>query len=315
MDSGTQDVVSVAMESTYGTAVTPTTSIPINPSDGLQVKQDVNAVESIKGTLPKNKLMYHGKTGFEGAFELASYPSAIGFFLKSAFGAIADTTLEASTSYKHTFTEASPKPGMTLEQKIGANITKRFSGALVKALKLTGKAGDLITLHADMLAKGQADATAITASFASLRPFNFADIATLSIAGTDIKGKIDSFEIDYDNATQMFYGLGSTSPQDRYSKGSTIKGKLETFVDSATASYLADLIAGTERALILDIVGDAFGATSHYELKVTISQCNFTSVKTPIKNDYNAMTIEFEAREDATNGLIKVELTNGVTTY
>lgn len=314
MESGTNNQVSIGKESTYGTAVVPSLSLPINASDGIAMKQEVIGVESIKGTNPKNKSMFLGKQSFEGGYELGVYPQSVGYLLLSALGGVSDATVEAGTVYKHTFTESATKPGLTVEQVVGT-ITKRFAGWIPNKIKISGKVGGLITINASGFAKGSATETKISKTYETVRPFTWADITTLSIGGTDIKAKVDSFELEYDNGVEMFYGLGAVTPQNRFPKSSTLKGKIECFVDAVTAEFLDDMIANTQNELILTMVGETVGSISSNTLKLTASKCSFTKFETKMGFGYNALSLELDASEDATNGLLKVELTNGTASY
>ena len=58
------------------------------------------------------------------------------------------------------------------------------------------------------------------------------------------------------------------------------------------------------------MTGASIGSSSFNILKLTASKCAFTKVEQKLDFDYNALSIEFEAREDSTNGLVKTELTN-----
>jgi len=314
MDSGTQNQISLGIESNYGQAVVPALSLPINASDGINVRQEVVGVESIKGTNPKNKAMFLGKQSFEGGYEVGVYPQTIGLLLKSAFGTDTPSTIEAGAVYKHTFSESATKLGLTIEQQIGT-ITKRFAGWIPNKLKFSAKVGGMVTCAATGLAKGQADATKISKTYETNRTFNWADIATLSIGGTDIKAKVDSFEFEYDNGVEMFYGLGSITPQDRFPKSSTIIGKIECFIDATTDDFIEDMIDGTQKEIIIDIQGDDIGSVSSTALKFTISKCSISKFETKLGFGYNALSIEFQASEDSTNGLIKTELTNTTASY
>lgn len=305
--------ISIGQESAWGTAVTPTVSLPVNPSDGISPKAEPVGVEAIKGTPAKNKAFFKGKASYEGSFEMGLYPNAIGYLLKSAIGSVSETTPEASV-YIHTFAEAVTKPSLTVEQNM-ANYVKRFAGFVADGFKISGKAGEGIMFAVTGQAKTSADATAITAAYETRRPLSFADVKTLSIAGTDIKAKVEDFEIEYKNDLNMFYGLGSVDPAGKYVKASEVTGKLTMYLDSATKSYLADLIALTEREVILEIEGDLVGATLKDNLKITLSKCAMSKFETKIDTDYNAISLEFVCREDTTNGLLKVVLQNGVAAY
>lgn len=307
--------ISIAKETTYGTEATPVLSLPVNASEGIQVNQEILGHEAIKGTAPKNKAFFKGKQSYSGGYEMALMPNSIGYILLSALGAVVDSTVEAGAVYKHVYTEGATRAGLTIEQKIGT-ICKRFAGFIPSNIKISAKVGGLVTVTLTGQAKGQADATAITKTYETLAPMNWAEITTLSIGGTDIKAKVDSIEIEYDNGLEMFYGLGSVSPATKYVKQSTCKGKIEAYVDASTDDYLASLIAGTEAELILLITGTAtIGSASHSIFKVQIPKTAFNKVSTKLDFGYNALSLEFEGREDATNGLVIMELTNTTATY
>jgi hypothetical protein len=201
-----------------------------------------------------------------------------------------------------------------MEQQVGT-ITTRYAGWIPNKLKFSGKVGQLISLNASGFAKSQASATKITKTYETGRPFTWADVSVLSIGGTDIKAKVDSVELEYDNGVEMFYGLGAITPQNCFPKQSTIKGKIECFVDATTDDYLATMTVGTQAELILTLTGDTIGSVSAYLLKFTASKCSWNKFETKMGFGYNALSLEFEASEDATNGLIKVELTNTTATY
>lgn len=307
--------ISVAKEATYGTPATPILSVPVSASAGIQIDQAEVGIEAIKGTAPKNRAFFKGKQTLSGGYEMPVYPNSFGYFLLSLLGTDTPSTVEAGAVYKHTFTEGAARSGLTIEQKVG-EIVKRFSGYVPSNLKLTAKVGELIVASITGQAKSQADATAITKSFETTNALNWADITVLSIGGTDIKAKVDSIEIEYDNGAEMFYGLGAVTPQVNYIKQSTVKGKIECYVDATTAAYLTSLIAGTESEIILTITGSqVIGSASAPTLKIQIPKTVFSKTTTKLDFGYNALSIEFEAREDATNGLIKAELTNTTATY
>lgn len=312
---GILNQISIAKEATYGTEVTPVISLPINSSDGIQVEQEMIGIEAIKGTAPKNKAFFRGKQSFSGGYEMGLYPNSIGYILLSLFGADTPSTIESSAVYKHTFSESSSRPGLTVEQKIGT-IVKRFAGYVPSNLKLSTKVGGLVLATFTGQAKSQADGSAITKTYEATKALTWEHVTTLSIGGTDIKAKIESLEVEYDNGLEMFYGLGSVNPATKYGKQSVCKGKIEAYVDSATDDYLTNLLAGTESEIVIDIVGtETIGSASHPELKLTISKTAFTKIATKLDFGYNALSLEFEAREDATNGLVKVELTNTTASY
>lgn len=307
---GILNQVSIGKEATYGTAVAPTVSIPIRPSDGIQPQRDAVGVEAINTTAPKNKSIFGGVLSYNGGFEADFYPTSVALLLLSALGDVSSALVGGETLvYKHTLTEAVAKKGLTLEQKIGS-LVKRYAGFVASRITIGGKVGEAISFSFEGGAKSEADATAITPVYETTRPFNFADVATLSIGGTDIKAKASEFEFEYKNGLDFFHGLGSAEPQDKFVGQSELTGKITLLMDGTTKAYFEDLLATTESAIILDIVGDAIGTASHYEFKLTIPKAAISTFSSKLDFGYNAIDLEFVAREDATDGLVKAELTN-----
>jgi len=310
---GVANSLSLGKESSWGVAVVPTVSIAIKPSNGLTVNQDLISIEGINTKPSKNKLMALGKRNYKGSYTVPAYPTALGFLL-GAVSVDTPATVETGAVYTHTFIDNITKPAYTVEQYLSA-VSTRYAGVNFISFKISGKAGEEIDIAVDVIGKTQATAGPITQSYETNRPFNFGDITSLSIGGTDIKAKVTSFEIDYTSGLDHFWGMGAVEPAKAYAKQSECKGKLTLYLDSVDVSYFADLIAKTERAIVLTITGDAIG-TSHFNtLVITLSQCDFSKFNTKFAFDYNAVDIEFEAREDATNGIFKAVLTNTTATY
>lgn len=305
--------ISIAKESAYGTPVTPTISLPVKESDGIQTNQDVVAIEAIKGTAPKNKGFFKGKRTYEGGFDTDLYPQNLGLIFLSTLGAVQTAVANGETIvYNHTFTETVAKKSLTVEQKIGS-LTKRFAGFIVKSIKMAGKVGETISLSFEGIGKTSADATAITASYETTRPFNFNDVASLKIATVDYKAFIEDFELTYDNNLDVFHSMGAVDASVPYVKPSEVKGKFTLYLDSTTDDLLTQFEAVTEGAIELTLTGDAVGSASHYGLVLTLPKCAIKKFETKLSFGYNAISLEFEAREDSASGLIQIVVTNTVT--
>lgn len=306
--------ISIGQESAWGTAVTPTVSISVLPSDGLQAVQEAQDVEGIDGNPAKAKDFFSGKRTFEGGIEMPAYPQALGYFLKSLLGAVNTTAPEASVKL-HTYSETVAKPSLTLEQAIGSNFSKRVAGVVARGMEISAKTGEIVNVKFDLIGKSIADSTKISGAYETRRPFNWTDISTLSIGGTDIKAKCEEFSISYNSNLEVFHGFGSYDPQNFYAQQSEVSGSMTLILDASTKAYITSLLSTTQAEVILTMQGELVGATLKDMLRITLSKCAFTKAETPLDFGYTALSLEFKARRDATNGLIKVELQNGVTSY
>jgi hypothetical protein len=312
---GLVSAVSIAQETTYGTAVTPTTTVVVKPSAGFRIAQGVKGVEAIDGRIPKNRSFYKDKALYPGSLSLDVAPLSIGYFLKSLFGGYGVATVEAGAVFKHSFTEAITKPSLTIEQKMDIE-TRRYAGCIAKSMKFSAKVGSTLDVAAELQAKSQAIATPITAVYDNKRPLNFVDVNQVLVNGTDLKAYIDSIELEFDNSLEMFHGLGSADPANRYVKPSLYKGKMNLYYDTNTKNLIVNQIGNT--ALPLDIIfqGDAIGASSNDKLRFYAPKCTFKKYETKLETGYNQLVLEFESAYDvATSQAILVELTNVLTTY
>lgn len=312
LTAGISNIISVGLESTYGTPATPVLSIPVAPSAGLKVEQELIGVQGFNGNPAKNKFLVNGKQSISGGYELPVYPRSIMYFLLSAMGKDTVSEVQTDVVFKHTYSELATKPGLTVEQNLGASSVKTFGGYVPSKLKLSCKVGEALNCSIDGLAINHAtQGSPITPVFEAGAPFNWEMLDTMTIGGTDILPFATSFELEYDNGLEMFYSMGQLLPRDRYAKGSTLTGKIEAALDDETMEAFDDMVAANgDTALILTFNGATIGSASTYTFKITVSGNRYKSFETKLDEDYNKVTITFEAYQHATDGLLKIELTN-----
>lgn len=65
MSAGVQSAISFKKESTWGTAVVPDKSIPVRPTGGIDIKQDIQMIPAIRGQLQKHYDAIKGQVGYE----------------------------------------------------------------------------------------------------------------------------------------------------------------------------------------------------------------------------------------------------------
>lgn len=321
MSAGVLSQISFGLESVWGTPVVPDKSIGVQPGDGIQTDNDVQFVDSIKAQLAQHSASYKGATTHEGEYELDLIPGYVGYFIKSALGAVASAAKSAPNAavYDHTFTEAESKPSLTIEQSVG-EITRRFAGAIVHSLNFSCEPGGRLMLTPGIRAKSTAPATKIAAAYeaATIRPFTFADLNSstgLKIGGSGLAG-LRSLDFTYENNHTLLHGFGSNDPQFNYAKGSTIGGSLEFYLDTNTAAKYADYLNKTTQALQLTFTGDTIGDSANYGLDIIIPKATFVTASYPINDEYAQLTVDFEGEYDQTTSkLLSIILTNLLTNY
>jgi len=315
MSAGQLNQVVVGKETTWGTPVTPNKAIPVRFTGGIQTDIDLQAISPVKATIAKDHDTFKGAQTHEGSFEMDFFPDNCGYFLISAMGGIS-SALKGGESivYNHTITEAETKMALTVEQVVGENV-RRYAGSIVESFKISGKVGEAIALEANLKAKSQASATKVTPSYLTARPWNWAD-ATVKIGGVS-QTNVIAFELEYNNNIDFVHALNaSNDPAFNVIKGSEVKGKIEFYLDATSLAELNDYLAKTNNALAIELVGDAIGVGSNNKLVVTVPKIYYTKGETPINEEFNKLTLEFQGVYDtATSKLLDMVLTNLVTAY
>lgn len=316
MSSGIFNYIGLGKELVFGTAVAPSVFLAIKESDGVKVNVDTQMVEAITGSPAKNKDAFRGKVEISGGLEADIKPNALGHILLSAMGAVNTVaTYGESLVYTHTFAESATKQSYTIEQKYG-EIIKRYNGFVFKNFKIATKAGESVNISAEGMGKNQTDQSpASTPSYETSRVFNFADVSLVKIGSLDITAKVEELEVEYDNALGSFYAVGDNFLKSTYPGASEAKGKLVVYLDDATKALYEDYLAGTRRTIEIKIEGATIGNASKNTLRLVITDAAMTTNDTSLDMDYNKLEVEFEAIEDATDGILKVELTNLISAY
>lgn len=316
-NEGILNQISIGVESSLGTPVAPTISLPVLPSDGVKTEQAPVPVEAIDTTPAKNKGFVQGLREYPGSFEMNAYPQALGYLFKSIFGDVT-SALEASETavYKHDFAEVVSKAGLTVEQVIGTSV-ERFTGFVVGKVTIEGKVGEAIKITFEGRALSVASNTKITPTYEVSKVFDWTDVQSIAIGGTDIKSAIEEFSIEYSVDLNNFHGFASNGePSILYIKNSEVKGSMNGYQDTNTLGFLTNFRDVDESDLVITIEGDeTIGTVSKNKLVVTVPKIAFSKHEMPIDVEYNQVALEFEARKDETNGLIKAQLINEVSSY
>lgn len=89
MSAGQLNQLSFKKETTWGTAVVPDKSIPVDFTGGIQTDNDTQLIDNITARLAKNQDAFIGARKHEGEFELELFPDYPAYFLASALGGVA----------------------------------------------------------------------------------------------------------------------------------------------------------------------------------------------------------------------------------
>lgn len=319
MSAGVRSSVSIGLETTPGTPVTPNKSIDVRAGDGIQTNVDLQTVPSIRGNLAKEQDAYKGNQSHEGSYEFDFRPGYVGYFLKSLFGSVNSVAKSAPNAavYDHTFSESETAVALTVEQAVD-QIVRRYAGAFVTKLKLSCTTGENLMGSVDITAKSTASATAITPAYETVRAFNFADCLTtngVTIGGTAYD-EVQKLELEIDCNGKYEHAMGSNDPSFYYKGGFTVSGKFELYMNADSAAKFTDYLNKTERAIEFAFTGDTIGSSSNYKMAVSVPRGLFEVATFAIREDYNLISISFKGIYDPTTSkVVSAVLTNITTNY
>lgn len=315
MSIAQQNHIGIGKESVYGTPVAPEVYLPVKEVKGISIDMDKKFVEAVIGTAPKNKSAFNGLSVINAEYEMDLYPESIGHVLYGALGGkTTDVAEYESVVYRHIFSEAWAKPSYTLEEKFG-DICKRYAGAGWKSFSVEAKKGEAVAFSFQGMGSTQADDAGTTPAYETGRPFNFEDLVTLQIGALDVLAHADAVSFEYDNGLYARHAMGSVEPKAMVPGKSEHKGKITLYLDDETLTLVADYIANTYRSIECVFEAESIGDASKNTFKIEAAKVQLTGVSEEVSENHNILEIEFEAVEDPTDGIIKVELINEVSEY
>ena len=199
--TGIDAQVGLALETTWGTAVTVTRFFPLVSET---MKKEIDRVESaaqFTGAQTLRSTQWaagNAKVGGDVGFEL--YDQSFGMLWKAAFGTV--TTAGTVAPYTHTFWPVAPSVSFTMQigrpTVYGSVIPHTYEGCKIASWALSCKAGEIATWGMTLLAEEERAGTALaSASYASnLKPWVFTS-ASVTVDGTAVPVK--QFDLNGDN--------------------------------------------------------------------------------------------------------------------
>lgn len=312
MAEGILSQVSIGVEATPGTKVTPSFSIPLLPSNGVVTEQDAVGVEAINTDPALNKDFVQGTREYNGSFSMNAYPVSLGYIFTSALGTPTSDEYQSETSvFKHLFKEGVQKNSLTLEQKIG-DITERFAGFTVSDFSIELAVGEPVKISWNGKALGVSEDTAITPTYETSKVFDWTDIVSITLDGVDIKCALQSLSLEYKNNLKSFHGLcGTADPSSLYLEPSEVAGSISAYLNDQIKNLKTAFKDKSTKSLVITIVAnDTIGNGSNNSLIITLPKVALNTYTHPIDTSYVAVESDFVGASLAGTGQIEVELVN-----
>lgn len=270
----------IGIETTYGTAVTPTRVIPFI-SENIQRVPDRIESKALRSDAPRiltQTQFADGKVDPKGPLAVEVYNKGFGMFLKWALGTVAITQPNSGTDptvYDQTFSSAASLAVQMMTLEIGWNdlagspFSKTISGAMVDKFSLSSKVGELVQASFDVVGSAFTVATAkTTPTYASaLTPFSWAG-GSLTLGGSS--ADISSLQVDVANNldADRFY-LGSGTRKQPLAPQMLITGTCDG--DFADWTAYNRFLNGTFATLVCNFDGATISNSYKFGLQITMN--------------------------------------------
>lgn len=198
------------------------------------------------------------------------------------------------------------RKSLTFEEKF-TDVTQYISyqGAIVESVRIDVRPGDMITGSLNFISKkGVVSGTSVFTSpgAANTNPvMNPMDsIQSLNWNGSPVPG-VTAFSMELRRPVVQFPQLSSTDPADLQMGSFEVSGSMSLYVVDAT--YLADYLAFTERALAIKL-----GGSTQKNYLFNLAKVNFTDggIESINKDSPVIQTYNWSAKYDSTDTTLKV---------
>ncbi len=304
-----------AEEVTYGTAVTPDRWYEIT-SETLERKNTIlrsNGLRSGAIHTRRSSRRVISAQAAEGSFTMEVPTSGFGRLLKHALGSTPTVVQQGGTpAYLQTHAMGSNAAKSLTLQKIirdGANaVVQQFTHVGSKILSVEFSISVDQLLLASFVTDGRAENVSTAAAaptYASNKPFHFAQVNVLTLAGGAVAKVTDAkIKLDRPQKTDNFYlgsaGLKSEPTEDDFPM---ISGELTAEFDSANKTALYDTFAAdTALALVLTFTGAQISGIYNEYISFSIPAIHLGGETPKVDGPgTTSVTVPFEAGWDGTN--------------
>jgi Phage tail tube protein len=285
----------VALETTKGTAVSPTNFVPITlnsfkPVDVIDPLYDTG----IRGSMVENYNYLQGRRHTTVDFGGPVFADTIGFWIAGILGDV--STSGSSAPYTHSISlknavgssgDAQPK-SLTITDFYSAG-NRQYPGCQVTDFGLTFNADGMLEYTAKLMGYPSTTSSAATPSFSTVLPTQVWT-GTVSIGGSTV-GYTNQGNLDLSRKSEAIFAItGSQSPYQVFVGSLTAKGKITFVMQDDTE--LTRFITNTQPALTFNFsTGSGSSAT---QVQFTLSKGAYTTGAIERDTDWVKITVDFE---------------------
>ena len=309
---GRQQEVGLAVESSRGTLVAPTTWVPkVNFTVEDKVEKALFMGNYGKLSGGDDALVVNQYA--EGELEYEVTDDNIAYLLYALFGSLSSASF--NSAYKHTLSEQNAVQGTSLSlfmnDPIGSTNSKTvaFAMAMVNSFGLSVELGELVKATVGFIAKSHTDYTRQTPSYSAENKFSSRHVgvyianneASLSSAS---KLNVQGLNLEISRAVERENSLGTVQPVDILARQLKITGNLKlTLEDRTYRDYMLD---GTKKAMRILINNESvtIGSTTP-QIQLDLPIVHFFEWATSQDlEEVSTQEIQFEALYDVSNGYL-----------
>ncbi len=306
----------LAKETTYGTALAPTTYMRID-SEALKFMPNFMYHRTVEGgrrlqTAQAAKQMSKGSIKF-----MPVYDKGLGEILSMLLGSWTTTNIDAAVRWQHVFSPlttlgAGTPPSYSVEMGLDDITSERYPGCSVGRLRITADAEAVfVVFDAEIFGRKPTTQTLATPTFSSLDYLNAGQVATQTLGG--VTTKFEKFSVEIVGGMFPVFKPGSLLPDSIDLEPVMVTSSFATRF--LTTADLTDFLNATQKALVYKWQGPVLG-TGNYSLQLDLPKLNFDEGDIDVNEQQRLLQVRnVTAIEDPTNGLIKFTLNNGVSAY
>lgn len=320
---GRRGFIGVAFETAVGVGGdTPAKYIPYTASTMHNVVEVLDD-EAAKGIRERAWGSVAARTRGEGDVTILADVENLPYFLYPVLGTCVVQSIEAGSTYQHTFTRKASNPPTTICLNVNDTVeTRKYHYVTVSSLELTFSDG-WVEVTSSLLSKSPETGTG-TASITEETVLAFKDAKVYFGTNlTQAEGKyqagtgaqeLTAFTLTINNNAEAQYESGSSSPG-QISMGQLEIGGNYTLFHEATTERAA-LEDQDQRAMVISITGGTIGTSTTEEIYIAIPQFHLTdrgidTAPAGFVTENPTFVVDY----DSTYGSIIVKVMNETSTY
>ena len=306
LKTGRQGFLGLGIESTPGTPVASTTTIPF-VENSLRGKHEPQKDIAARGSRAQNFTSVTGKQWGEGDISVNVDSLNIGFFLKLATGTEALSTVVASQVFDHLFyTTVSGNTPLTatLYNYQGVD-TQQFPSMAVDKLHFEVK-DDLMmataTFKGFFPTSGAHTNATVSGTLLSFNDYQLQLGSSLTTAAAASASAVTDFELDIENNAEVIFESGSSRASRVVWKQLHVAGSFTRFFETVTDRD--NYLNLSKQSIIVTASGIALPSSNTEQLKFRLAKCAYldSEIETGL-DDFFAIKTTFEAEVDVLQGL------------